>query len=194
MPRYTSSSPSVSPTSHTYTSSNSNSHRSSVSSDSGSPRQRRPPPVHSDSGKDILKTSLVFLGVIGAASIAASRYWPKGVLYGPKESWAQEAKDAKEDVKHIMKGDRDHRRRSHNSSHGDQDSPRRRPPHVSMRDAPVAPGPTNRNMYVGAAPARQSDDDGSNQSRRRIVDPRERRRFSEEPLRSREFKASPTVE
>ncbi|KAI1444994.1 hypothetical protein F5Y02DRAFT_142812 [Annulohypoxylon stygium] len=185
MPRYTSSSPSISPTTRTYTSPNS--HRSSLSSDSGPPRQRRPPPAHSDSGKDILKTSLVFLGVIGAASIAASRYWPKGVLYGEKETWAREAKE----VKHIMKGDRNYRRRSHDIGHGDPEAFRhRRHSHVSMRDEPVAPGPSDRNMYAGPSPTR-SDDDGSSQSGRRVVDPREKRRFNDEPLRSREFKSSP---
>ncbi|KAI0880741.1 uncharacterized protein GGS22DRAFT_174107 [Annulohypoxylon maeteangense] len=195
MPRYTSSSPSISPTSRTYASSNS--HRSSVSSDSGPPRQHRPVPAHSDSGKDILKTSLVFLGVIGAASIAASRYWPKGVLYGEKETWTHDAKEAKEEVKHIMKGDRSHRRRPRDIGHGDQDAfRRRRPPHVTVRDEPVAPGPADRNIYVGPAPspARKSEDDRRNRSRQRVLDPQERRRFSDEPLRSQEFKGSPSVE
>ncbi|KAI1456658.1 hypothetical protein F4805DRAFT_431191 [Annulohypoxylon moriforme] len=174
---------------HRITSWETNWFTSSVSSDSGPPRSRRPPPAHNDSGKDILKTSLVFLGVIGAASIAASRYWPKGVLYGEKETWTQEAKEAKHEVKHIMKGDRSYRRRSHDVGHGDHDAyRRRRPSHVSMRDEPVAPGPTNRNTYAAPLPAQVSDDDGGIPSRKRIIDPRERRRFSDEPLRSPEFR------
>ncbi|KAI1093230.1 hypothetical protein F5B19DRAFT_491563 [Rostrohypoxylon terebratum] len=185
MPRYTSYSPSISPTTRTYTSSNS--HRSSVSPDFGPPHQRRPPPAHSDNGKDMLKTSLVFLGVIGAASIAASRYWPKGVLYGEKEAWAREAKE----VKNVMKEGRNYRRRSHDTGHGDPEAFRhRRHSHVNLRDEPVAPGPSGRNIG-GPSPTKSDDYDGSNQSGRRVVDPRERRRFSDEPIRSREFKSSP---
>ncbi|KAI2470473.1 hypothetical protein F4781DRAFT_430276 [Annulohypoxylon bovei var. microspora] len=194
MPHHTSPSPSLSPTSRTRTSYSSP--RGSRSSDSEPPpRQRRPLPIHSESGREILKTSLVFLGVMGAASIAVSKYWPKGILYGEKESWAQEAK---EEVKHVMKGDRsnnkDRRRRSHNAGHVDQDAFKpRRPPHVNMRDEAAATRPGDRNMYLDTGSPRQSDDDGSSQSRRRIIDPRDRRRFSDEPLRPREFKGLPYI-
>ncbi|KAI1105692.1 hypothetical protein F4804DRAFT_331115 [Jackrogersella minutella] len=100
MPRYASS-PSSAPHAHA----SSRSHRSSLSADSEQSRQHWPSSTDSDKGKDVLKTSLVFLGVVGAASVAAAKYWPKGILYGKKESWAQEAKEAKEEAKHIMNGD-----------------------------------------------------------------------------------------
>ncbi|KAI5920468.1 hypothetical protein F4810DRAFT_723303 [Camillea tinctor] len=38
--------------------------------------------------KTLVKSSLAFLGAIGAASIIANKYWPKGALYGEKEEWA----------------------------------------------------------------------------------------------------------
>ena len=90
MPRY-SYSPSLSPKSNRH--SGSHSHHRSLSTDSRYHRRRSPSPTNSDNGKDLLKTSMVFLGVVGAASIAASKFWPKGILYGEKESWAREAKE-----------------------------------------------------------------------------------------------------
>lgn len=35
----------------------------------------------------MVKTSLVFLGAVGAATLAAHKFWPKGVTYGEKEEW-----------------------------------------------------------------------------------------------------------
>jgi hypothetical protein len=40
--------------------------------------------------KSALKTSLVFLGAVGAATFAAHKFWPKGVTYGNKEDWEEE--------------------------------------------------------------------------------------------------------
>lgn len=37
-----------------------------------------------------LKTSLAFLGAVGAATYVASKYWPKGIIYGDKEEWEKE--------------------------------------------------------------------------------------------------------
>lgn len=77
-------------------------------SSSASSRPRRPspsPPPRSrrqdlkdrvkDDAKDAkkdtaLKTSLAFLGAVGAATYVASKYWPKGILYGEKEEWEKE--------------------------------------------------------------------------------------------------------
>ncbi|KAB5559536.1 hypothetical protein GE09DRAFT_59790 [Coniochaeta sp. 2T2.1] len=37
--------------------------------------------------ESIVKTSLVFLGAVGAATFAAHKFWPKGITYGEKEEW-----------------------------------------------------------------------------------------------------------
>ncbi|KAB5513351.1 hypothetical protein GE09DRAFT_1231975 [Coniochaeta sp. 2T2.1] len=37
--------------------------------------------------ESIVKTSLVFLGAVGAATLAAHKFWPKGITYGEKEEW-----------------------------------------------------------------------------------------------------------
>lgn len=42
--------------------------------------------------ESIVKTSLVFLGAVGAATLAAHKFWPKGVTYGEKEEWECEQK------------------------------------------------------------------------------------------------------
>ncbi|KAI1338268.1 hypothetical protein F5Y15DRAFT_417317 [Xylariaceae sp. FL0016] len=69
-----------------------------------------------DKAKTVLKTSLAFLGVVGAASVVAHKYWPKGVLYGDKEEIATEKKK--------------NSRRLEGTSHGQQrdDMPRGRRP------------------------------------------------------------------
>ncbi|KAI0844555.1 hypothetical protein F5Y00DRAFT_248442 [Daldinia vernicosa] len=126
MPRYTSSSPSLSRTSHSRSSSCS---RCNPSTNTQQGYQRSRSPSHSNERKDVLKTSLVFLGAIGAASLAASKLWPKGILYGEKESWAQEAK---KEVKHALGRDkpdsRENRRRTRSVSHGGGGSRRQQPP------------------------------------------------------------------
>ncbi|KAK8022353.1 hypothetical protein PG993_013120 [Apiospora rasikravindrae] len=37
-----------------------------------------------------LKTSLVFLGSVAAATYVANRFWPRGVTYGEKEAWEED--------------------------------------------------------------------------------------------------------
>ncbi|KAI1409451.1 hypothetical protein F5Y13DRAFT_90365 [Hypoxylon sp. FL1857] len=171
--RYTSSSSSTS-----HPRSTSRSRRKSLSENSGPPRQHWPSPAHSDSGKDVLKTSLIFLGVVGAASVAATKYWPKGILYGEKESWAQEAK---EEVKNIIRGDGSDNsekksRRSRGTYHDDQDTSRLPPPRVDVRDEVVVRRPDGRSMYVDTGWIRRLDDGGSDRGGRRIIDRRGDRR------------------
>ncbi|KAI1759389.1 hypothetical protein GGR53DRAFT_149411 [Hypoxylon sp. FL1150] len=116
----------------------------------------------SDRGKDVLKTSLVFLGAIGAASLAASKFWPKGILYGDKESWAHEAK---EHVKHAVgkKGSshRNHERRR-SAEYDDRDTRHHR--RAVVRDEVVVTRPDGRRTYVDSGWNRHSYDDGSRRS------------------------------
>ncbi|KAI1642476.1 uncharacterized protein F4817DRAFT_320743 [Daldinia loculata] len=145
MPHYTPSSPSPSQTPHPRSSSCS---RCNTSTNTQKGRQRPRSPSHSDKRKDALKTSLVFLGAVGAASLAASKLWPKGILYGEKESWAQEAK---EEVKHALGGNKpdnkENRRRTRSVGHGSGGSRRQQLPRVEMRDEIVAERPGHRSMY-----------------------------------------------
>lgn len=46
--------------------------------------------------ENVAKTSLVMLGVIGAASLAAHKFWPKGVTYGDKDDWELEHEKTEE--------------------------------------------------------------------------------------------------
>lgn len=43
------------------------------------------------------------LGAIGAATLAAHKFWPKGITYGDKEDWEHEDKSKKEKVKDKAK-------------------------------------------------------------------------------------------
>lgn len=87
------------------------------------------------------KTSLVMLGAIGAATLAAHKLWPKGVTYGEKEAWESEkdrAKDKLKDAKAAVTGeprrdgrrgrgdDDDRRRRRHRDGGGERDRSRER--------------------------------------------------------------------
>ncbi|KAI4868395.1 hypothetical protein F4820DRAFT_123416 [Hypoxylon rubiginosum] len=134
----------------------------SLSTNSDSRRRSSLSSAHSDSGNDVLKTSLVFLGAIGAASLAASKFWPKGILYGDKEAWAHEAK---EHLKHAVgkNGSGDGRQRKHQSvSHGNQDAKHRR--RAIVRDEVVVTRPDGRRMYIDSGWDRHSYDDGSRRS------------------------------
>ncbi|KAI1396137.1 hypothetical protein F4819DRAFT_151231 [Hypoxylon fuscum] len=129
------------------------------------------PPAQSDLGNDVLKTSLVFLGAIGAASYAASKYWPKGILYGDKESWAHEVKEG---VKHAVghgDGRSEHRqhRRHRSVGYDDPDTRRRRQARVEVRDEFVATKPDGRKMYVDAGWDRHSGEERNYYDRRRNV-------------------------
>ncbi|KAI1773602.1 hypothetical protein F4818DRAFT_95380 [Hypoxylon cercidicola] len=144
--------------------------------------------TQSDARKDVLKTSLVFLGAIGAASLAASKFWPKGVLYGDKESWAHEAK---EQVKHAVgaDGSGDGRRRKHRSAgHGDRDMKHRR--RAVVRDEVVVTRPDGRRMYMDAGWDRHSYDNESRRSSERISGAREHGRhdFQPNPYEPREVR------
>jgi hypothetical protein len=52
--------------------------------------------------ESIVKTSLVFLGAVGAATLAAHKFWPKGITYGEKEEW-----ECVEEKKKVRKAKRD---------------------------------------------------------------------------------------
>ncbi|KAK7990968.1 hypothetical protein PG990_015248 [Apiospora arundinis] len=43
-----------------------------------------------NSSNSALKTSLVFLGSVAAATFVANRFWPRGITYGEKEEWEEE--------------------------------------------------------------------------------------------------------
>ncbi|KAI0105627.1 hypothetical protein F4776DRAFT_668592 [Hypoxylon sp. NC0597] len=177
--RYTSSSPS----SVSDPRSTPGSRRKSFSENSQPPRQRGSSPTHSGDGKNALKTSLIFLGVVGAASVAASKYWPKGIIYGEKESWAQEVK---KEVKNIVRGDGssssvEQRSRSREARHNNPNTRRGLPPRVDIRDEVVVRRPDGRSMYVNTGWFRCPDDGGSDRGRRRIIDRRGGRRFGESP-------------
>ncbi|OTA94721.1 hypothetical protein M434DRAFT_10507 [Hypoxylon sp. CO27-5] len=176
--RYTSSSPS----STSYPQSSSRSRRTSFSGNSNPPRQRWSSQPHSNGGKDALKTSLIFLGVVGAASVAASKYWPKGIIYGEKESWAQEAK---KEIKHIVRGDglgdtcEEQRTRPRDAHHNNPDTRRRLQPQVDIRDEVVVKRSDGSSTYVDSGWLRRPDDGGSDHGRRRIINRQSVRRFSE---------------
>lgn len=59
--------------------------------------------TNSEKVENIAKTSLVMLGAIGAATLAAHKFWPKGITYGDKEDWEHEDKSKKEKVKDKVK-------------------------------------------------------------------------------------------
>lgn len=50
-----------------------------------------------------LKTSLVFLGSIAAATYAAHKFWPKGITYGDREAWEEAEHEAVKKVKKVKK-------------------------------------------------------------------------------------------
>ncbi|KAI1503351.1 hypothetical protein F5X99DRAFT_112756 [Biscogniauxia marginata] len=97
MPRYISPSPSTlrSRSSSRSSSRSQSSFRRGRSVDSSyQGRRRRSPSIsasaaHEAKEKTVVKSSLAFLGAIGAASVLANKYWPKGMLYGEKEEWAK---------------------------------------------------------------------------------------------------------
>ncbi|KAI1073431.1 hypothetical protein F5B20DRAFT_516036 [Whalleya microplaca] len=166
MSRYTSLSPSTAPRSQ----SPSPSHSPRSPSPSPKPRHRHSPPssdrLGKDTAKDALKTSLVFLGAVGAVSLVAHKFWPKGTLYGEKESWAHEAKDkVKRAVHRDPKDDRDYRRSRPRSAYGDD---RRRKPDLYLENAHKRrPRVDVEEEEFGARPAYRrthSNDDGERYS------------------------------
>ncbi|KAI1373060.1 hypothetical protein F4677DRAFT_236397 [Hypoxylon crocopeplum] len=192
MPRYRSPSPSPDP----HRSPSSPSYGRSLSVNSRPRRQHSPSPTHSDSRKDVLKTSLVFLGAIGAASLAASKLWPKGILYGEKESWAQKAK---EEVKHVVRGDgsddREHRRRPRSIGNSDGGTRQRRPPRVDIRDEIVVAKPSGRVVYVDSGWNRHIENGQGYRGRQHVVDPRDRRPdFDDDPYGPRGSRGSSYVD
>ncbi|KAI1477266.1 hypothetical protein F4774DRAFT_411984 [Daldinia eschscholtzii] len=153
MPRYTS------PSSRSQDSTSTSTRRGS---------QRSRPQEHSDNKEDVLKASLVFLGAVGAASFAASKLWPKGILYGEKESWAQEAK---KEVKHAMGKDkpsnRENRGRPQSTGRGNVDQRRQRPPIIETQDGIIITRPGRRSMYVDTGRIRQFHEADDNDRGRR---------------------------
>ncbi|KAI2636221.1 hypothetical protein GGS26DRAFT_484463 [Hypomontagnella submonticulosa] len=178
MPRHTYS-PSLSPTSNRRSRSHSRSR--SLSTDLRHRRHRSPSPTGSDNGKNLLKTSMVFLGVVGAATIAASKFWPKGILYGEKESWAQEAK---QEIKHAMGGgksdDRASQRRARSVGPSERDSRSRRPHKLQVRDEVVVMRPDGHATYMDTGWVPRSSGDGTDRNRRRHLGCRDSRRFDAE--------------
>ncbi|KAK7937896.1 uncharacterized protein PG986_014764 [Apiospora aurea] len=45
---------------------------------------------HKVKGSSTLKTSLMFLGSVAAATYVANRFWPRGITYGDKEAWEED--------------------------------------------------------------------------------------------------------
>ncbi|CAJ2506716.1 Uu.00g079020.m01.CDS01 [Anthostomella pinea] len=99
MPRYTSPSPATS------RSSSPSGPRRSRSAQPARHRRRRSPTPEGRTHKDALKTSLVFLGAVGAASLVAQKYWPKGFIYGEAEHFEEKAKKKVNQIKHAVLGD-----------------------------------------------------------------------------------------
>ncbi|KAI1861134.1 hypothetical protein JX265_009753 [Neoarthrinium moseri] len=64
-----------------------------------------------------MKTSLVFLGSVAAATYAAHKYWPKGITYGEKEEWEEENHIKK--AKKIARGEIPHNSGGGPSRRGD---------------------------------------------------------------------------
>ncbi|TPX13032.1 uncharacterized protein E0L32_006458 [Thyridium curvatum] len=102
MPRYISPSPSAR-SRHSYSRSpshdRSRSRSRSTSSYTSSRHSRdghdsRAGGIEGSSGKkeSAVKTSLLFLGGVAAATYAAHKFWPKGITYGDKEEWEIEEK------------------------------------------------------------------------------------------------------
>lgn len=83
-----------------------------------------------------VKTSLVMLGAIGAASLAAHKLWPKGITYGEKDDWEIEHEEKEASEKKKLKGKlregrdaiEDERRGGGGKGRGDRDRDRDRDP------------------------------------------------------------------
>lgn len=57
-----------------------------------------------EKAENVLKTSLVMLGAIGAASLAAHKFWPKGITYGDKDDWETASEKKEDEEKKKLKG------------------------------------------------------------------------------------------
>lgn len=65
-----------------------------------------------EKAENVVKTSLVMLGAIGAASLAAHKFWPRGITYGDKEDWETEKKKeekgkAKQEIRERLREGKD---------------------------------------------------------------------------------------
>lgn len=67
-----------------------------------------------------VKTSLIFLGAVGAATFAAHKFWPKGITYGDKEEWETKTE------KKVKKAIRDTKDAVDDDSSSDEESGGRR--------------------------------------------------------------------
>ncbi|KAI8626074.1 hypothetical protein F5Y19DRAFT_231502 [Xylariaceae sp. FL1651] len=71
-------------------------------------RRRSPSPTSEDKIEAALKTSLVFLGAVGAATLVAHKFWPKGIIYGESEEYGEKEKhngEARERTKRAHRGE-----------------------------------------------------------------------------------------
>ncbi|KAI3320435.1 hypothetical protein HD806DRAFT_232493 [Xylariaceae sp. AK1471] len=82
-----------------------------------------------DKTSSILKTSLVFLGAVGAATLLANKFWPKGMLYG--EKGYNDKKGRRVRVQNQYKGDTPRRK---------SDDQLRASRYRSSEDVPRRPG------------------------------------------------------
>ncbi|KAI1328461.1 hypothetical protein F5Y16DRAFT_369086 [Xylariaceae sp. FL0255] len=102
-----------------------------------SDRKRSPSPDSQDKANAVLKTSLVFLGAVGAASLVAHKYWPKGVIYGDMEE-----QEEKKEEKKQKKEDREDRaeRKEDKRSRGGPTSERNRRAQSQNRSSQASGG------------------------------------------------------
>lgn len=99
------------PTYHTPSPSTS---KSSSPSRSDRPHRRYEEPEKPES---LIKSSLVFLGSVAAATLCAHRFWPKGFTYGEKEDW---------EVEQELRHRNGHHRHSSRRGDGDEKDKHRR--------------------------------------------------------------------
>ena len=113
--------------------SHSNSHSQSRSHSRSSSVSRPESPVPDTRADSAIKTSLVFLGTVAAATFAAHKFWPKGITYGDKEDWEMEKAQEKahQKVKQDMREDKARARRDEGPNrrrdrggHGDRETRR----------------------------------------------------------------------
>ncbi|OIW22793.1 hypothetical protein CONLIGDRAFT_687208 [Coniochaeta ligniaria NRRL 30616] len=105
--------------------------RSSSPSRTKKLRSKLPSDGLSDSkSESIVKTSLVFLGAVGAATLAAHKFWPKGITYGEKEEWEcerkKEARRAVREAEGDVKGEKVGRRGGEGRGRGGREEGGRR--------------------------------------------------------------------
>ncbi|KAI1268429.1 hypothetical protein F5Y18DRAFT_229178 [Xylariaceae sp. FL1019] len=112
-------------------------------------RKRSPSRTRTEDKTDaVLKTSLVFLGAVGAATLAAHKFWPKGVLYGDKEEEEEEKKEKKRERRDRTEGSDSSRKNHHRRPEDNlqRSRPRR------YEDGPIHEQRLYETEYVAARP------------------------------------------